>query len=82
MRYLPNHDLLDVVALVWFFLCWIGFPLYSDRIGKSRGNLLGLMAQQREDWMTRMFGRDNRMVDIVCRLSLAFEREHPGLGGY
>ncbi len=57
-------DLLDVVALVWFLLCWFGFPLYSDRIGKSRGNLLGLMAQQREVWMTRMLGRDNRVVDI------------------
>ncbi len=57
-------DLLDVVALVWFLLCWFGFPLYSDRIGKPRGNLLGLMAQQREVWMTRMLGRDNRVVDI------------------
>ena len=59
-----GYDLLDVVALVWFLLCWFGFPLYSDRIGKSRGNLLGLMAQQREVWMTRMLGRDNRVVDI------------------
>ena len=59
-----GYDLLDVVALVWFLLCWFGFPLYSDRIGKSRGNLLGLMAQQREEWMTRMLGRDNRIVDI------------------
>ncbi len=61
---MEGFDPLDVVALVWFFLCWIGFPLYSDRIGKSRGNLLGLMAQKREDWMTRMLGRDNRVVDI------------------
>ncbi len=63
-RMMGGYDLLDVVALVWFLLCWFGFPLYSDRIGKSRGNLLGLMAQQREVWMTRMLGRDNRVVDI------------------
>ncbi len=61
---MEGYDPLDVVALVWFLLCWFGFPLYSDRIGKSRGNLIGLLAQQRELWMTRMLGRDNRIVDI------------------
>ncbi len=59
-----GYDPLDVVALVWFLLCWFGFPLYSDRIGKSRGNLRGLMTQLREDWMTVMLRRDNRIVDI------------------
>jgi uncharacterized membrane protein len=71
---MEGFDPLDVVALVWFFLCWIGFPLYSDRIGTSRGNLLGLMAQQREDWMTRMLGRDNRVVDI--QIVRVFQRNY------
>jgi uncharacterized membrane protein len=54
---------LDISAVVWLFLCWIGYTLYSER-GASGGNLIGVMHQRRIDWMMRMLERENRMVDL------------------
>lgn len=55
---------LDIAAISWLFLCWAGYNLYTDFLGRAKGNLIGTMAKQREAWMLMMLGRENRMLDL------------------
>lgn len=60
---MSDLNLLDISAVIWLFLCWIGYTFYSER-GAAAGNLIGVMHLQRIEWMTRMLERENRMVDL------------------
>ena len=61
---MPDFTLNDYVAAPWFFVCRIGCTLYSDGPGAERGDLIGVMARRRLEWMMRMLGRENRIGDI------------------
>jgi uncharacterized membrane protein len=55
---------LDIAAISWLFLCWVGYNLCTDFLGRAKGNLIGTMAKQREAWLLMMLGRENRMLDL------------------
>jgi len=55
--------LIDVLALLWFVFCWLGYSAYADYMGKHRGTLLAVTSEYRLHWMRQMLKRDNRMVD-------------------
>jgi uncharacterized membrane protein len=66
---LPDIAPADLVAPVWFLVCWIGYTLYADRAG-GRPSLMRRMHDYRRLWMKCMLARDNRMVDtqIIANL--------------
>lgn len=51
---------LDITALGWFLLCWIG---YSHYVNTSPKSLMSRMRDWREKWSITMLMRDNRIVD-------------------
>jgi uncharacterized membrane protein len=54
---------LDVAALAWFLMVWLGYGRFADRIP---GRAIGLnhhMVALRQCWMERMLERDNRIMD-------------------
>ena len=54
---------LDVAALAWFLIVWLGYGWIADRIP---GRAIGLnhhMVALRQCWMERMVERDNRIMD-------------------
>jgi uncharacterized membrane protein len=55
--------LADIAGLAWFFCLWIGYTWYADRLARRERSLRAAMHEQRYQWMLRMLGRDNRMVD-------------------
>ena len=59
---LPAIALADLVAPLWFLVCWAGYTLYADR-GRGRPNLMRRMHDYRRLWMSCMLARENRMVD-------------------
>jgi uncharacterized membrane protein len=61
---MPDFSQPDLFALAWLTLCWVGYTVYSDRIGAKKANLIASMAEQRKAWMRQMLGRENRMLDI------------------
>lgn len=61
---------LDIAAAVWLILCWAGYNVYTDFVGRAKGNLIGTMAKQRGAWMAMMLGRENRMIDLQIIRSL------------
>jgi uncharacterized membrane protein len=53
---------LDVIALVWFLGCALGYTWFADYYRAAMG-LMGATARHRFIWMERMLERDNRIVD-------------------
>ena len=54
---------LELIALVWFLICWLGYSEYSRRKANDRPCLSNTLDLYREDWMRVMLRRDNRISD-------------------
>lgn len=57
--------LIDILALCWFVVCWVGYSRYADRHYHSRKNLIRIMDEMRNRWMRRMLERENRVSDAT-----------------
>ncbi len=56
-------NLLELIALLWFFACWLGYTQYSKRRASDRPCLSNTLDLYREDWMRVMLKRENRISD-------------------
>ncbi|MBN8532410.1 MAG: DUF599 domain-containing protein [Alphaproteobacteria bacterium] len=56
----------DVFALLWFFVCSVGYTWYAELVSVKKRSLLNVMNQYRLQWMRQMLKRDNRMVDSTA----------------
>jgi uncharacterized membrane protein len=59
-----NVTWLDVAALAFFVVAWVGYAVFSVRHGANVPGLRTAMDSFRREWMARMIERDNRMVDV------------------
>jgi len=57
-------EIWDVIGVVWFFACWIGYTLIADHLGRGDGNVVTIQHRYRRRWMELMLRRDMRMPDI------------------
>ncbi|MTI10138.1 DUF599 domain-containing protein [Curvivirga aplysinae] len=57
--------LLDVLALTWFFICWMGFQYFADHSRWHKRSLTIQINEYRLEWMRQMLQRDVRMVDTT-----------------
>jgi uncharacterized membrane protein len=66
---LSTAPVADLLAPVWFLLCWIGYTYYADS-ERGQKNLTRVMHVYRAVWARQMLERDNRMVDtqIIANL--------------
>jgi uncharacterized membrane protein len=56
--------IIDVLALLWFIGCWVGYTAYSKRRNlRDQQGLLAAMNRVREQWTATLLQRDNRIVD-------------------
>jgi uncharacterized membrane protein len=55
--------ILDISALVWFLICWLGYTRYADRRARTKLTLMSAMNKYRMQWMYEMLHRDVRIVD-------------------
>lgn len=55
---------LDVASSLFFLLSWAGYANFAVWRAKSVPTLHNTMNGFRREWMVRMIGRDNRMVDV------------------
>lgn len=67
---MPEFQLLDTLALAWFFTAWIGFTVYADHSRWSRLGVGAAMDRHRRRWMKAMLGRELRMVDAQVQQSM------------
>ena len=55
---------LDMLALTWFALWWLGYVWYTDYRATQQPSLRRLTEAYVRDWVARMVERDNRMLDV------------------
>jgi uncharacterized membrane protein len=62
---------LDLVALGWFFVWWIGYARFAEWRARREPSLLSVMLKYRRDWWVRIIERELRMIDtsIIANLS-------------
>jgi uncharacterized membrane protein len=62
---------LDLAAVLWFFLWWLGYARFAEWRAKRVPSLLSVMARYRRDWWVRTIERELRMIDtsIIANLS-------------
>ncbi len=56
--------LLDIFAIAWFAICYIGYTLFAHYGPYSSNSLMSKMHFMRLAWMHQMVLRENRMVDV------------------
>ena len=67
-----NLSYVDLFAIVWFFLIWIGYAHYAEMKGKKgKKSLMGISRLNREDWWRAMLSRELRIVDITVITNLS-----------
>lgn len=57
--------LLDMIAVVWFVACWVGYMVFSEWHAHRTASLLSRMDFYRREWMRRTVQRENRIVDAA-----------------
>ncbi len=55
---------INIIALIWFLLAWIGYTLFSKNQAKKRLCLASELRKKRIQWMQQMLARDMRMPDV------------------
>jgi uncharacterized membrane protein len=66
-----DFEILDYIALGWFFLCWICYTYMADRSHWSEKSISVAMNRYRLRWMQTMLRRDDpRIVDTNIQSSL------------
>ena len=58
-------DWQDMIALLFFFACWIGYAQFSKHESRREKSLLAATNRYRREWMRQMLKRDNRSVDAM-----------------
>ena len=66
----PILPLLDALALVWFFVCWVGYTYYADRRRWGTRELASALHEYRLRWMKRLLERENRIADVAALSSM------------
>lgn len=67
---LEGFGVIDVFAVFWFMVCWVGYSVYSRRVVRRRNCLRGVMAAHRVAWMDSLLKRDNRVGDAALLATL------------
>ena len=60
---MPAFAWTELVAFAWFVLAWAGYSYVIEHTARGRIGLNALMNLYRDEWMLRLIGRENRIVD-------------------
>jgi len=63
--------LADWLALLGFFVAWVGYAQFAKRRAQQKGSLLAITNQVRRRWMMQVTYREVRVIDGVVVQSLA-----------
>jgi uncharacterized membrane protein len=61
---LQEFPYLDVIAVAWLMLWWVGYTYVTDGERGHVRDLAKVMHGHRRRWMERMLERENRMTDV------------------
>jgi uncharacterized membrane protein len=55
----------DILALMFFIMCWVGYAQFTDHKSQSTKSLLAVTNRYRLQWIKEMIRRDNRTMDTI-----------------
>ncbi len=61
---------INVICLVWFLLCWLGYTFYARKRANDQTCLASELHNYREAWMRRVLLRDVRVGDAALIANL------------
>ncbi len=61
---------LNLLALIWFLICFKGYNAYTKRRAKDTHCLASVMHSYRLEWMSQMLTRDVRIADTTAIANL------------
>jgi uncharacterized membrane protein len=67
---MAGFSLLDMIALAFFVLAWLGYALGVEMVSGGKGSLNALMNDQRRAWLDQTVVRENRIIDGTINASL------------
>jgi len=67
---LADITVLDAVALVWFFACWIGYGRFAERRARSAPSLIVALRAFRVRWIERICAREQHQADATLLSNL------------
>lgn len=62
--------MIDVIAIVVFLVCWLGYRQFADWIAVKRPNLLSVVRCFRERWIGRICERESHVADATLLSNL------------
>ena len=62
---------LDWLGLAWFFLWWVAYVQFAERMGRRRPSLVGIMTALRASWMRATVMREVRIGDVNILANLS-----------
>lgn len=57
--------LIDVLALIWFILLWVGYSLFAKKRARHTHCLSSILRSLRVDWMYAVTHKDNHIADAA-----------------
>jgi len=69
MNWLLNYWL-DILAVIWFFCCWLGYSKYSGLRARRRIRLQSAFQEQIDNWASALQAREMRVVDTSAIANL------------
>ncbi|MET0049421.1 MAG: DUF599 family protein [Sedimenticola sp.] len=65
-----TSPLIDIAALAWFLLAWMGYTRFAKRRCATTICLASVMHMYRQQWMMQMMRREHRIADMSAIASL------------
>ncbi|TRW50016.1 DUF599 domain-containing protein [Aliidiomarina halalkaliphila] len=57
--------LLDLIAFLWFLVCWIGYSLFARRRAKTQHSLSSILCTLRVEWMDAVVHKEHHIADAA-----------------
>ncbi|MGQ0676333.1 MAG: DUF599 domain-containing protein [Rhodospirillales bacterium] len=67
---LADITILDIVALIWFLACWVGYGQFAQRRSRSTPSLVTALRVFRGRWMERICAREQHQADATLLSNL------------
>lgn len=69
-RLFEQEVIINLLSLVWFFTCWVGYTFYARQKAVKMSCLASELHNYRRLWMRRVMMRDNRVGDAALIANL------------
>lgn len=68
-----NLNPLDILAFIWFILCWMGYTLFARRAASKRNSLSSVLFRYRKEWVRKL--SQSGMSEVDAEMLSSLERQ-------